>query len=262
MIMLKRIITAFAALIVFFAALTLKPMCFAAVAAVVILLMLYECFGVTKASLPTRCVGYASSVLLLCGMSAGYEFESVIVSITVFMVLVIARHGKESAKDILLPGMLVLYVTVFMSYIIWVRLEFAVSGMLWIFLCAWMSDTGAYFSGTFFGKHKLIPHVSPKKTVEGAVGGVIVCILSCLLYLFILSKFIEVTYIGYISAAIMGAIASVMSQFGDLAASAIKRDFEVKDYGNILPGHGGFMDRFDSVMFIAPFIYYFLTLIQ
>ena len=144
-----------------------------------------------------------------------------------------------------------------------VRIDFGVYGMLWIFVCAWLSDTGAYFAGTFFGKHKLIPRVSPKKTVEGAIGGIVACMLSCMLYLLISSRLGgDMSGITYPFAAVMGAIASAMSQFGDLAASAIKRDFNVKDYGNIFPGHGGFMDRFDSVMFIAPFVYYFIIIIQ
>lgn len=261
--MLKRIITAFAALAVFFAALALKPIIFAAVVAAVILIMLYECFGVTKAGLPTRIIGCASSLLLLAGMYTGYGVEALVISVAVFMLLVIARHGKENSKDILMPGMLVLYVTFFMSYILSVRMDFGVYGMLWIFVCAWLSDTGAYFAGTFWGKHKLIPRVSPKKTVEGAIGGVAVCMLSSMLYLFIATKLGgNMSGMTYPKAAIMGAIASVLSQFGDLAASAIKRDGNVKDYGSIFPGHGGFMDRFDSVMFIAPFVYYFLVIIQ
>lgn len=261
--MLKRIITAFAALIVFFAAISLKPVFFAAVVAMVILIMLYECFCVTKAKTPVRCVGYASSLLILGGMYTGNSLEAVILSIAAFMILVIARHGKENSKDILMPAMLVFYVTIFMSYIVKVRIDFGVYGMLWIFVCAWLSDTGAYFAGTFFGKHKLIPRVSPKKTVEGAIGGIVACMLSCMLYLLISSRLGgDMSGITYPFAAVMGAIASAMSQFGDLAASAIKRDFNVKDYGNIFPGHGGFMDRFDSVMFIAPFVYYFMTLIK
>ena len=261
--MLKRIITAFAALIVFFAAIALKPAAFAIVVSAVILIMLFECFNAMKATTAVQCVGYASSVLLLAGLYRGQCLEAVILSIAAFMILMIAKHGKENSKDILTPGMLVFYVTIFMSYILKVRVEYGVYGMLWIFVCAWMSDTGAYFAGTFFGKHKLIPRVSPKKTVEGSVGGIIVCVLSCMLYLFIVSKIVtEVHGVGYIAAAIMGAVASIMSQFGDLAASAIKRDCNVKDYGNIFPGHGGFMDRFDSVMFIAPFVYYFMTLIK
>ena len=132
--------------------------------------------------------------------------------------------------------------------------------MALVFIIAWGSDTAAYFCGTFFGKHKLIPKVSPKKTVEGSLGAVICTALLCVLYTFILDKcgvaFITATPDAYIKIAAVGFFASILSQLGDLAASAIKRDAGIKDYGKIFPGHGGFMDRFDSVLYISPVVYY------
>ncbi|MGN0984318.1 MAG: phosphatidate cytidylyltransferase [Gemmiger sp.] len=130
-------------------------------------------------------------------------------------------------------------------------------------LCfAWGGDTAAYFAGRAFGKHKLAPIVSPHKTVEGAVGGVLGSMLAgvivTLLYGLLSGRYltltIEVTLRHYLVLLVMGAIASVLGILGDLFASAVKRQVGIKDYGTIFPGHGGILDRFDSVMFIAPFV--------
>lgn len=120
-----------------------------------------------------------------------------------------------------------------------------------VFVGAWVTDTFAYFSGYFFGRHKLIPAVSPKKTVEGAVGGTLFCTIG----------FIIVGVINSLSAkniiilAVIGLFASVVSQLGDLSASLIKRHWKIKDYGKLFPGHGGILDRFDSILSVSVFLY-------
>lgn len=119
-----------------------------------------------------------------------------------------------------------------------------------VFLSAWGTDVGAYCVGSLFGKHKLIPEVSPKKSVEGAVGGTVFAILLFMLYGFVVSKYTELTP-NYLLLGIEGAVLSVISQIGDLIASLIKREYGVKDYGTILPGHGGIMDRFDSILAVS-----------
>lgn len=261
--MLTRIITSIVALAVFFVILFLNPIVFTVALSIIILIMLYECFHALQCNQSVKIIGYLSGAALILGFHLGFYIEALALSIAAFMILVIAMHGKVNHKDILSPAMLTFYIVTFMSFIVKVRDDFSVYEMMLIFICAWTSDTGAYFAGTFFGKHKLIPRVSPKKTIEGSIGGILICSLSCVLYLFILRCFgKEMTGIGYIAVTVAGMAASVMTQFGDLAASAIKRDCNVKDYGKIFPGHGGFMDRFDSVMFIAPFVYYFITLIK
>ena len=116
-----------------------------------------------------------------------------------------------------------------------------------VFLAAWGTDIFAYFVGTFIGKHKLIPEISPKKTVEGSVGAIILDIGAFILFGFIVSLATDVSA-NYLILALSGLLLSVISQLGDLIASLIKREHGVKDYGNILPGHGGIMDRFDSVL--------------
>lgn len=119
-----------------------------------------------------------------------------------------------------------------------------------VFVAAWMCDIFAYFTGRLFGKHKLAPHLSPKKTVEGSIGGIIFSILGCMLYGFVVNK---VTGLGanYLVLALLGLVLSIISQIGDLWASLIKREHGVKDYSRMLPGHGGVMDRFDSILAIS-----------
>ena len=128
-----------------------------------------------------------------------------------------------------------------------------------IFIAAWGSDTCAYFVGVLFGKHRVTPRLSPKKSLEGYIGGVVGAGLLGLLYGAILK------WTGHVSAdmlwcfAVLGVCGSFFGLVGDLAASAVKRDFNIKDYGNCIPGHGGIMDRFDSVIFTAPMIYLLST---
>ena len=122
------------------------------------------------------------------------------------------------------------------------------------FICAWITDIFAYFSGRLFGKHKLIPAVSPKKTVEGAIGGIIFCVGATLLFGFIVARFFDATgnmSANYLTLAISAIFISIVSQTGDLIMSVIKRHYGIKDYGKLFPGHGGVLDRFDSVLAVT-----------
>lgn len=130
-----------------------------------------------------------------------------------------------------------------------------------IFISSWICDTCAYLSGMAFGKHKLAKVLSPKKSIEGAVGGVVgAAIVGGLFGFFVLERVIPGQSITWMTALICAA-GAVISQIGDLAASAIKRNHEIKDYGKLIPGHGGIMDRFDSVLFTAPVIYFLAILL-
>lgn len=131
-----------------------------------------------------------------------------------------------------------------------------ISLVFFMLFCAWFGDSGAYFAGTFFGKHKLCPEISPKKTVEGFVGGIITVGIVAFIHCFVFNTFFAdgatMSYLLYVPVGMAACVAGV---FGDLSASIIKRKYSVKDFGNIMPGHGGVLDRFDSVLFVAPFIY-------
>ena len=122
------------------------------------------------------------------------------------------------------------------------------------FFGAWICDTFAYFVGYLFGKHKLIPNISPKKTIEGSIGGIVFTVLGFALFGYIVNTFFNAN-ISYFKLIFLGFVLSIVSQVGDLIASTIKRQYNIKDYGFLFPGHGGVLDRFDSVMLIAPILF-------
>ncbi|MNI47465.1 Phosphatidate cytidylyltransferase [compost metagenome] len=124
---------------------------------------------------------------------------------------------------------------------------------------AFASDTFAYFIGSKFGKTKLCPDISPKKTVEGAIGGILGVMITYCVITYIANTYFMMDF-NIIYILLAGVIAGISGQFGDLSASAIKRYCKVKDFGNLMPGHGGILDRFDSILFVAPIIYIFLKL--
>lgn len=150
-----------------------------------------------------------------------------------------------------------IYIVCFFSLVILIRANKHGDSLIWlVFIIAWCSDTFAYYIGKNFGKKKLCPAVSPKKTVEGSIGGIIGSIVGVIVWGY-LNQSINFQWYGLIILAISG---SVISQIGDLSASLIKRHIGIKDYGNIMPGHGGILDRFDSILFAAPVVYYYIVI--
>ena len=268
--MVKRIITSVVALAVFVGILFLPPICFTVALAAVILFMLYECYSATKADLGMKTIGFISAVILMSSIyfCKAIEWDTfawatasigIIFIIALHMITVVAKHGKRNYKDILSNGFLTMYIVISMGCVWLTKETFDTATMLLTFICAWSCDTFAYFTGRFLGKHKLIPHVSPNKTVEGSVGGVVGAMVICIVYLLIVKNVFDTNMLQWsnvvVEGAVYGLVGGALSQLGDLIASAIKRDTEIKDFGWIFPGHGGFMDRFDSVMFIAPIMY-------
>jgi phosphatidate cytidylyltransferase len=148
-----------------------------------------------------------------------------------------------------------IYISLMYMHLVLIRqLECGNILSLMTILIAWLTDTFAYFSGRFLGKHKLIEKVSAKKTIEGAIGGTVLCVIIMVILSNICAYF---NYkVNYINIAVLSLFGAIVSQFGDLVASCIKRQYNKKDYGNILLGHGGFMDRFDSVLLVSPVVYY------
>ena len=166
------------------------------------------------------------------------------------------RTTERSPLDAMATMTGIIYVVFFSFHVVLVDQDPNYSILIWmVLLSAFCTDIFAYFSGYLFGKHKLCPNLSPKKTIEGAVGGTIGSVVCCGIF-----GYIVVPEIWW-HCLIMGLIAAVFSQFGDLTASAYKRKMGIKDYGNLIPGHGGIMDRFDSVLFTAPVIFYYIALI-
>lgn len=151
-----------------------------------------------------------------------------------------------------------IFYVIFLSFHVTLVEQIAEYGiMVWlIFLTAFGTDSMAYFSGYVFGKHKLAPKISPKKTIEGSIGGILGSVLFCALFgYFVIPHLL-------LHCIILGILGGVISQFGDLTASIFKRKMGIKDYGNLIPGHGGILDRFDSVLFTAPMVYYYIVLVM
>ena len=151
----------------------------------------------------------------------------------------------------------VLYVVVSCTSLSLLRYINSTSGVfcvVLVFVICWICDVSAFAVGSLIGKHKLIPEVSPKKTVEGAIGGVVFSALCCLLYGLVVELLFKQVQANYLYLFLFGLVLSVVSQLGDLVASLIKREYGIKDYGTIFPGHGGIMDRFDSVLAVSTIL--------
>lgn len=233
-----------------------------AAASVISLYEISKALGLNKKP-QTEIIKYIAALAIFYSLffedGAGAKTIAFIFTSYVMLLMIFSVIFNKTVKFSDVTGSLfaLFYGVVFLAHISLIRgME---NGRILIFLPllgAWMPDTFAYFSGLLFGKHKLIPSVSPKKTVEGAIGAVIGCVLMFLVFGFIAEKLSF--NINYVNLIILSVISSVLAQFGDLSASIIKRNFGIKDFGNLIPGHGGILDRIDSLIFIAPLCYYFL----
>lgn len=202
--------------------------------------------------------GYFGAVIYYVLMSLDFEkygMMGVIISFMMFMFVYVFTYPKFKADQVMPAFFGVVYVAVMLSFIYLTRNLPDGKFLVWlIFLCSWGCDTCAYCVGMLIGKHKMAPVLSPKKSVEGAVGGVAGAALLGVIYA-------AATQGPMLEYAVICAIGALISMVGDLAASAIKRNQGIKDYGKLIPGHGGILDRFDSVIFTAPVIY-FLSLVM
>lgn len=181
------------------------------------------------------------------------------IAILAILFILVICHRTNNVNDGAIALFGFFYIGILMSFICNIR-DISIIFAWLPFIFAFGSDTGAYFIGSKFGKHKLTPELSPKKSVEGAVGGVITAALLSALYAFICYKIYSLSINFVLIFAVTGALGSITAQFGDLAASSIKRYVKIKDYGNIMPGHGGVLDRFDSVLFTLPLVYMLMLL--
>ncbi len=221
-----------------------------------------------------RMIGLQKSVLfyaggLLCLLLDGLLFfgraeaaDAVcILALLVFMAIYVITYPKYSAKQVFSCYAGWVYAAVLLSFLYRIRLEENGMLLLWlVFIGTWGSDTCAYCAGRLFGKHKAFPELSPKKTIEGCIGGIAGTALIAGVYAVCINNLIAGATVSVLQFVVMGVAASVISQLGDLAASAMKRNYGIKDYGRLIPGHGGILDRFDSIIFTAPLIYYLVQL--
>ena len=203
--------------------------------------------------------GYLATLVYYLLLLGGISIDPmlfVIAVLVVFMFVYVFAFPKYVFEQISGGFFGVFYVSVMLSFIYQTRMR--ADGLVLVplvFLCSWGCDTCAYCVGMLIGKHKLAPILSPKKSIEGGIGGILGAALIGVLY------GLAINYWGNAAAdllqyAIIGAVGGAISQIGDLAASAIKRYHNIKDYGKLIPGHGGILDRFDSVIFTAPIIFY------
>ena len=221
---------------------------------------LYRIFHVEK-ELP-GIVGYLAATVFYCNLKWAFLPDLMVVVLGFLMALMfvyVFTYPKYKTEQMLAVFFGVFYVAVMLSYLYQVRAMGDGKYLVWlIFLSSWGCDTSAYCVGMLLGKHKLAPVLSPKKSVEGAVGGVAGAALLGFLFATVFGgKMTELMY-PRLACTLACAIAAVISQIGDLAASAIKRNHDIKDYGNLIPGHGGILDRFDSMLFTAPAIFFAL----
>ncbi|MGP1612683.1 MAG: phosphatidate cytidylyltransferase [Catonella sp.] len=186
--------------------------------------------------------------------------ELMILSIAVVALLLVfvANYPKYTATQLFSAIFGIFYIPVMISFIFKTRENIAFGQWLaWmVYVSSWGSDTCAYVVGRLFGKRKLAPVISPNKSLEGSIGGVAGSALIGVIFGIIMSNFTGKSENLIIIFAIIGGLGSVISQIGDLAASGIKRNYDIKDYGNLIPGHGGILDRYDSIIITAPIVYY------
>lgn len=235
-----------------------------AILGVITLIALGEFYNVTglfSKKSPFMLLGFAYCLVLFIGVIIKPElvFDYAILSIVIYVFLLMSFmvlfRSKCSFSDCALSFIGSMYISVFFAHILLIRQLEPGKILIWIlFISAWGTDTFAYFAGRLFGKHKLCPGISPKKTVEGAIGGTLGCIMLVCIYAYIISL-VNNYQVNWLNIVVISTLSAVFSQIGDLAASCIKRENGAKDYSNLIPGHGGILDRFDSVLLISPLVY-------
>lgn len=238
-----------------------------AVFAVIALISIHEYSTATsKKYKPVKYIGYVLSILIAFIHIIPLEYISrflimIIPSIiAILFIKVIISKMEINFNDITVAFFGISYI---IGFIVFLPVLYGISNgkylIMYTLLCAWGSDTFAYAIGRRFGKHKL-SKISPKKSVEGSIAGIVGAIVVSIVYTIVINRFVALD-LNYLYIVLVALILSALSQLGDLAASSIKRYVDIKDFGNIIPGHGGMLDRIDSLIFIAPFAYFLFSFI-
>ena len=265
--MLTRILTGVIAFVVFLPFLVHSDtIAYPIAMALCSVLSTYEmirCVGLHKKHRVTVPLCLAAAALPLCVRLINGMFNTLLIAVAVCLVcmlymlaVTIFSHGSINITQSMTALAVSFYIIAAFSCMVFLR-DFNDAGAylyLLVFLGAWVPDTFAYFTGRLFGKHKLIPDVSPKKTVEGAIGGALFCVLAFVGFGFLYNSFWLAeghSALPIWLMAVAGLLSALVSMIGDLSMSVIKRHYGIKDYGRLLPGHGGFLDRFDSVLAVA-----------
>ncbi|AQS03839.1 phosphatidate cytidylyltransferase [Clostridium beijerinckii] len=209
---------------------------------------------------PMRSAGY---ILLIIYYLLNNNFENmmyVVVAATFILLIFPVINLKYTFIDTSLTLLGFIYCGILFSFVYLVNVKAHGEFLVWIiFIGSWLSDTAAFYSGKLFGKHKLSPKVSPKKTIEGSIGGLVGATVFTGIFGMVVQRYVNIMPIY--NYFIIGILCGLFGQLGDLVASSIKRYVGVKDYSNLIPGHGGVLDRFDSIIFAAAAVFYYLTFI-
>ena len=208
-----------------------------------------------------RGMGIMAALLIpLCfRMPVGVSQTVLYLYVAVLFVLMLMDHKRTTWVQISCLAMGLVYIPYFLSHILFIRdMEFGKFYIWLVFIGAFITDSCAYFVGCGIGKTKLCPSISPKKTVEGAIGGIIGCGLAFLIFGVIVNLGFSGVTFSLWRLFVAGLICAVISEIGDLVASMLKRQFAIKDFGTILPGHGGILDRCDSIILVAPVLFLLL----
>lgn len=226
--------------------------------------------AISKDAKPIRWLGYISCIFIaFIHIIPQYIPEPILNNIIILAIpilllvlfaTIVSTNMRTNFKDVSYTLFGIVYIVTCIAFIAKIRgLEHG-NWLVWFaIIAAWASDTFAYFIGKRFGKHKF-SKVSPKKSIEGCIAGVVGAVIVALIYTYAVNEITSLNF-SYIYITIITAILSIIGQIGDFAASSIKRYVDVKDYSNLIPGHGGMLDRIDSLMFLSPFAYVFLTII-
>ena len=239
---------------------------------VVAIIAIHEFYNaIAKESKPIRWLGYLACIsiafLHIILKTVPSEYYGLTISITISSIIlilflhVILSNMKINFKDIAYTFYGIFYVAFFIMFLALIRGMENGKVLIWyVFFSAWATDVFAYFVGKYLGKHKF-SEISPKKTIEGCIGGTFGAVIVLLIYTYFINKYLNLEY-SYLYVTITTIVLSIISQIGDFAASTIKRYEDIKDYSELIPGHGGMLDRIDSLLFIAPFAYALFSFIQ
>lgn len=262
--MKQRLISAFFAVLLLVLVLLCNQYVFDAVVIIISSMAIFEVISALKLKeykiMTTIALLMPACVLLASYFGREYITCAIFIFLTGFLLTMLFDHNRYTFTT----AAMFIAVTVTISFM-FVHVSFirhtdnGVLNVLVALIGCWITDSCAYFSGYAFGKHKLAPTISPKKTIEGSIGGILGVVVILTAYALISANIFNITA-NVANAIIIALVCSVLSQLGDLCASIIKRENNIKDFGNIMPGHGGVMDRFDSFLFVAPAVYYLLEI--
>lgn len=242
------------------------PVMFAAILLISLIGMseLYRILDFEKSILAI--VSYAGAGLFYMMLyldNSEYLLMMLIFAMMAILAVYVFTYPRYRAGQVVMAFFGIVYVAVMLSYMYRIRCLENGKFLVWlVFISSWGCDTCAYCAGVLLGRHKMAPILSPKKSIEGAVGGVLGAAAIGAIFALVFRAHLTVFSNPVVMLAVIGGVGGLISMVGDLAASAIKRNYEIKDYGTLIPGHGGILDRFDSVIITGPLVFYLILLLQ